>query len=178
METREPVVAERAELAASPYATALDFPAVALVPLVNWGRVLGFLLLADHTPLPKGRPSPALHRRKGRWSSRRSRSGRRSWTVCGTPGRESRRQTKAGSLRSSGRWGAAGPVERCPRDWDPPSASWWWRPMRGGSGSRASLAREALSRLRYRFHRKDPEQLHGSLSFDSNQPEGLAIAEM
>jgi len=56
MDTRAPVVVERAELAASPeIAEALFFPAVAFVPLVNWGRVLGCFLLAGDLRARRGR---------------------------------------------------------------------------------------------------------------------------
>ena len=56
METRAPQVVERAELAASPeIAGALFFPAVALIPLVNWGRVSGCFLLAGDLRARRGR---------------------------------------------------------------------------------------------------------------------------
>lgn len=60
METRSPQTALRTELAACENCSALlPFPAVALVPLVNWGRVLGCFLLAGDVRGPRGRWKPA-----------------------------------------------------------------------------------------------------------------------
>jgi signal transduction histidine kinase len=47
METGDPAVVARTELEACAEATALDCSTAAWVPLINWGRVLGCLLLAD-----------------------------------------------------------------------------------------------------------------------------------